>query len=283
MSEKDSPDEKCRDSGCCDSGGGYEMKVFIAIVIFSAAIFAGLYLVSQGLASKGNIYLSQTPQGNDISSSASVSKKVAPDLLQIQFRVQTDAPDAKVSQSTNAVVMNDLRSRLRTAGVKDSEIETSSYSVEPIYSSNRKCVDADNCAWESVISGYRTTNSIAISSLQLDKAGDIIDAGVKAGSNQTFVDSVSFNLRPGTRTALETNLLTNASVEAKVKAQTMADGLGVRLGKLKTASQGYSYSPVYSNYRVTAVEGAMSAPSTVISPGQIDVSASVSVSYEVGS
>ncbi|NYZ73572.1 SIMPL domain-containing protein [Candidatus Micrarchaeota archaeon] len=285
-------EEQCCGSGCCAGSKG---GIMIAALLLAIGMIVGAYLLAQGdyapnvnvanQPSNPNVYVSSTPPEHVISTSATATEKVAPDLLQIQIRVQTEAANAKDSQADNADVMADLRAKLKNEGVKDEDIQTVQYSVDPIYDSNYMCDrDGYNCHYDSKLTGYRTTQVLSVELSDLDKGGDVIDAAASAGTNQTFVDYVSFTLKDETRSEVVKDLLKEASEEAKSKAQNMASGLGVSLGKPLSASES-TYYPYYSNYKTYAAydsEMAAGAP-TVLSEGQIEVSATVSVGYEIGS
>jgi uncharacterized protein YggE len=231
-----------------------------------------------------NVYVSSTPPDHAIYVSATSSEKVAPDLLLIQVRVQTEDSSAKGSQQENANVMADLLPKLKAFGLNDSDIQTTQYSVDPVYNSTYVCDKSGyGCHYVSTITGYRTTHSLSVKVSNLDKGGDIIDAAASAGENQTFVDYIQFTLKDETRRSIQKSLLQEATAEAKSKAESMAAGLGVSVGKVLSASESYSYypTPVYYKSAMLDYAGEAAAP-TQLSAGEVDVSSSVSVNFEVG-
>ncbi len=265
-----------------------------AAIFIMIGLLGGAYILSQGdFAPKVNVtsgptnptvYVSSTPPDHAISVSATASQDVAPDELDIGLRVQTQSESAKQSQQDNAAVSADLRSKLKGLGIDDSAIQTVSYSVTPVYSSDYLCDKSGmNCHYESNITGYQTTQSIVVKLYDLTKGGDVIDAASTAGTNQTFTDYTQFTLKDSTRDALETALLQNASSSAKTKAQAIASGLGVSVGNVLSASESFNYPvPYYRAYDLMAGAAAAPAPPTVLNPGQVSVSATVSTSFSVG-
>jgi len=277
--------------GCFSDCG--KMAIPVAIIL-ALGMMGGGYLLAQGDYSPDvnissgptnpNVYVSSTPPEHAISVSATASQKIAPDLLNIQVRVQTESTNAKTSQEDNADVSADLRAKLKALGLNDSALQTVSYSVNPIYDSTYKCDSYGyNCHYDSKLTGYRTTQSLNVKLTDLTKGGDVIDAAASAGTNQTFVDYVQFTLKDETRRSVEKSLLKDASAEAKSKAESIGEGLGISLGKVLSASESYSYYPTY--YRAAAYDMAGSAApkATELSPGEVDVSATVSTSFAVGS
>jgi hypothetical protein len=266
----------------------------VAAVVLTIGILGGSYLLAQGDyapkvnvtggPSSPNVYVSSTPPDHVISVSGTASKKVSPDQLDIQLRVQTESTSAKIAQQDNAAVAADLRTKLKALGINDEDIQTVSYSVDPIYDSDYVCsAGGVNCHYTSKLTGYRATHSLNVRLTDLTKGGDVIDAAGSAGENQTFVDYVSFSLKDETRRALEKSLLQEAGAEAKSKAQSIASGLGVSVGKVLAASESVYYpTPYYYKGMYAAADSAPAVP-TQLSPGQVDVSATVSSSFEVAS
>jgi uncharacterized protein YggE len=281
--------DESEQGACCPPRRG---MIVAAALFIMVGMLGGAYLLSQGNYAPNvnvnsgptnpNVYVSSIPPDHAVSVSSTAVQHVAPDLLLVDLSVRTEALTAKSSQSENAVVVADLLPKLKALGLTDADIQTTSYSVDPVYNSTYVCDKVSNyCHYDSVITGYTTAQELLLNVKQLDKGGDVIDAASTAGENQTFVNSVSFTLQDETRAALEKSLLKNASTEAKAKAQNIAAGLGVSVGKVLSASESYSYYPQYSNYKMMEA-GAASAPvPTQLSSGQVDVSVTVSASFEM--
>jgi uncharacterized protein YggE len=262
----------------------------LAAVLLAAGMLGGSYMLAQvdyspkvnvsDITSTPNVYVSSTPPEHVISVSATASDKVSPDLLNIQVKVQTESKNAKTSQERNAVVMADVMDELEDQGIPDEEIQTSSYRLDVVRRSVQRCATT-GCYYESVVIGYRTTHSLTLSLTNLTKGGDVIDAVTGVGDNETFVDYVQFGLKSETRRQLEEDLLEEASIKAKEKAGEIAKGLGVTLGNPVRASESVSY-PYYQtrsyDYLYAAEAG---APSTELSAGEEEVSATVSVGFEI--
>jgi uncharacterized protein YggE len=273
---------------CCAPGMGMGPVMAVILVV---GMLGGAYLLSQGeyvkvTSGPSNLTYNMPiqPYEHSIGVSATSSKKVAPDELDIQFRVQTESSNAREAQQENAAVSADLKSKLNALGVTDAEMQTTSYSVDPVYDSSYVCDKTGmNCHYDSKLTGYRATNMLMVKLSDLNKGGSAIDAAATAGENQTFVDYVQFTLKDATRRSMEKTLLQEASSEAKSKAQGIATGLGISLGKVLSASESYNYyypTPLYRNAMMDSAGAA--APPTQLSAGQVDVSATMSASFEIG-
>lgn len=210
-------------------------------------------------------------QKNTIDVTGTYTTYADPDKVDVYLGVQTDSLDASESQQQNAVIMKKIRDGLSSKGVTSSSIQTTQYSLE-------KITEWDELKRINVNKGYRTTQIIKIKLTDISKAGEIVDVAVENGANR--VDSIVFGLSDSKANTMRIQVLTEAAKNAKEKADAIASGLGVNIKGVLHASEGYvGVTPYYStkNYAGGTMEAAVP---TEISAGQIEVSASVSVSYE---
>jgi uncharacterized protein YggE len=114
--------------------------------------------------------------------------------------------------------------------------------------------------------------------LDISQAGNIIDVAVDAGANR--VSSITFTLEDAALKALKRDALKAAAMEAQSKAGAIASGLNVQLDKVLSATEsGFVYQPYRYSFDAVAAEGAM-AP-TPITPGDVEVTANLSVTYKI--
>jgi len=205
----------------------------------------------------------------DVNGDAKISAD--PEKVEVYLGAETRASTAKKSQQDNANIMDAVRTSLKLIGTSSDDIETTQYTLTIV-----KHWDKDTEKY--VITGYKTTHVIKIESTDIDKAGDIIDKSVQSGAN--IVDNVVFSLTDDKINEMRLDALRKAGLNAKEKAEAVADSLGVSIKGLYRASESYVYYTPYvqRGYEMAVVEAGV-AP-TEISPGQIEVSASLSVSYE---
>ncbi len=264
----------------CHRGKG-KMLVLVALLI-AVGMLGSAYILSTGNYAP-TVNVAGSIPDHAISVSGTATQKVTPDLLQIQLKVQTEATDAKTSETKNAGVSSALLAKLKELGLDEKSVQTISYSMDPIATSDYVCSDkmmSSNCHYEYTTTGYQTTHTFNVDVEQLDKGGSIIDAATAIGTNETFVDYITFTLKDATKKSLETALLTQAAAAAKAKATAVASGMGVSVGNVLSASESYSY-PVYNNYAYSGKASDYAAVPTQLSPGQLDVSATVSAAYAV--
>ena len=61
---------------------------------------------------------------------------MVPDMAEIVFSIRTQKPTAQECQQENAKNLNDTIEKLKSLGVEERSIQTSSYGLDPIYNWN---------------------------------------------------------------------------------------------------------------------------------------------------
>lgn len=216
----------------------------------------------------------QQPQ-NSISVQGSTEFDVAPDLAKIIFSIQTQSTTAQDAQVRNRETGSAVSVALAQAGVRTGDLQTTNYRVEKIQ-------EWDPTGQKMVDKGYRVSNSFVVKTKELSRVGPLLDAGIQAGANN--VESISFELSDAKQKEVKTEALRKATMNAREKADALADGAGVRLGKVLTLSENaYSVMPYYRSEGMMAkADMGAPTPATEISPQDVHISAQVSVAYEIG-
>jgi uncharacterized protein YggE len=213
---------------------------------------------------------------NILSVSGTGTVAVQPDRAKIQMAIVTEAATAEEASALNADSFNALLQALLNANIPKDQIKTVQYSISPVY-------DYSKTNGTPFITGYRATNIvmvtvIATQSSDLGKVtGTIIDTAVSAGVNQ--INSIQFTVSDQQIKDLRNQTLTAAVADAREKADTMAKALGVNiLGVHQASESSYIPTPVmYANADVVAAR-----TNTELVPGEMTVTASVSITYEIG-
>lgn len=260
----------------------------INVVILAIALLGGAYILSVSMPQpvvnieeNPNVYVSSIPPEHTIYVSATATDYVEPDLLVVQFTVETETEDAKESQEQTAEKVAAVEAAIKSFGIADEDIKTTRYSVDVVKQSHYICRNKTretDCYWDYITIGYKTTHSLAVNIENMDIGGDVVDAGVDA---EAEVDYISFTLKPETRDEIKKELLEEASSEARSKAESIASGLGVDVGDAFSASESYYYTPVYRSYDYAYAEEAVGAAPTEIYGGEIEVTATVSANFEI--
>jgi uncharacterized protein len=196
--------------------------------------------------------------------------KVRPDKADITIGVVTENKSSQVAAKENAEESQRVQTAVKKLGIAEKDIQTVNYSVQPVIDYNKP-----NERGKPTITGYRVYNQVRITIRDLPKMGDILDAATQAGSNN--IEGISLGLEDST--AQEDSALEKAIREAKRKADRMAQAAGTRILGIYELNEGTNVRPIPMMYgRGGAVAEAAATP---IQPGELTVSATVTIVYEI--
>ncbi len=205
-----------------------------------------------------------------ISVSGQGQVKATPDEVSISFAVETSGSKAAGTTAENAKRSAAVATALKALLGKQDTVSTTRYTLEPRYENVRPGEPR-----EPRITGYVARNQVLVESHRLDKVGDLIDAATAAGANR--VNDLQFRLAQREQ-ALQ-SAIEKAGADAHAQAESVARGLGVKLGPVMSAS--VSSGPiVMPRFRGMAMAAEVRAP-TPIEPGDVNVSATLQVTYEI--
>jgi uncharacterized protein YggE len=136
----------------------------------------------------------------------------SPDLLVLQFGVETQEKTAKQALDSNSKLMNAIVESIKNIGVTEDEISTSRFNIHPVYEG----YDVRGI-WKEKFIGYNVVNSITVETTNLDSAANIIDNAVDSGANK--VDSIFFTISSEKETQIKNDLIEQAILDAKFKAE----------------------------------------------------------------
>lgn len=204
--------------------------------------------------------------------SADGQSRATPDEATVRLGVTAQAPTAREAQGQVNKIAGAILEAVRGLGIPADRIQTSELNLGPIYGQDQQ---SGSEIREPRIVGYQASNVVSVQVEQLDKVGPVIDAGLGAGANR--LEGVVFGLRDDRKARAEA--LTRAVEEARIKADALARALKVRLVRiLEVAEGGIAVTP-QPYFKVARMEASMA--DTPVSAGQVGVSASVTVRWEI--
>ena len=211
----------------------------------------------------------------DVSGTGTI--KVPADQVEVSLAVVTKGADVNQIQKENAKKMNNIISGLKSAlRLSDDEISTSYYSVSEEWNPST----ALKTTYGEDVQIYRVSNTITVVTSNVDKVGDIIDVAIANGANS--VDSLQFSLTADTRKQHHQEALQIAVEKTKEDANAIVKALGRTLGQAAYVQIGDNYVTSYRTQMYGLKETSASADAQAFTPiqaGQVEVSASVSVTY----
>ena len=202
-----------------------------------------------------------------VSVSASATVSLVPDRAQFSVGVTTEAKTAEKAQEDNTTDINSIIDVLKSAGVEEKSIRTSSYSLSPNYdySGNTQKID-----------GYSAYCILTVDDRPLDSVGSLITKCVSTGA--TDVQEIRYYCS-GYDTAYA-SALTQALESAHTKAQALAGAAGRELGSAVTISEIPEDSSARMNSpQVYSAKTEAASTDLSVMPGETDITAQVSVSY----
>ena len=247
----------------------------------TAILGIGLVVVALLLAfnTKSDIIVDQNGlQRNTISVSGTSSLTVNPNRAEIYVKIVTLEKTAQEAKNKNSQISKQVIDAIKKEGIKDKDIETSQFSIYPKYE-YQETADSGLRKSNQVLTGYEVTNILKVTTLELEKAGKLVDVAVEKGAND--IESVMFGLTKEMEKEVKQQAMVAASNDAREKAVALATNVGVTLLKPITISESsFYYMPYAIRGAFGKAEASMPAQTT-INPQKLDVSAAVQIVYEI--
>jgi uncharacterized protein len=200
------------------------------------------------------------------------SVRLAPDIATVSIGVNTNAEQPEQAQADNTKYMNALIEAIESLGIKRSDMQTSSYSIQ------RLAEDRDAKTAKKPV--YQASNSLNILIRDLDKIGLVIGTAIKNGGND--IGQLHFSVsKPQEYVA---KALKRAFDDAHTEAELSARASGLKLGKVVEVSQGRATLPQQKEiYGEADISDQPYDPS--LSPitleGKVEIGYEVTVEYEL--
>jgi hypothetical protein len=224
------------------------------------AIVAGLLLAAAALAGvlrpEGAAAEAPAATTDTVSVSGVGAVSAVPDEAGVSAGVETRGSTAQEALNANAAAMRRVIAALREAGGKD--VTTQAVTLSP------------RVGPEGQSDGFTASNVVS-ATIDLDRAGALIDAAVAAGANTVYGPTMTHSQAD----RLYRSALTKAVADAKVRAQVLAAAAGRELGRVSSIVEGGATPPV-----PYAKAEAADAGAPIVS-GPQDIAATVSVTFEL--
>jgi hypothetical protein len=205
-----------------------------------------------------------------ITVSGTAELKVDPDKADLWLTVEASGNDASAAQAALQLKSNKVIDALKEAGVAESDMETTGFSVYPDYQWNPQ-------TGENTIKGYKASHSIKVNVRDFTKVGTYADVAGGAGA---LVNNVQYGLTDAKKKAFDEQALAQAAASAKQKAESLTSSVGAKLGKVVAIQESNVYYPPMPYFdRMAIAEASGAGKATEILPGPQTVTATVTVTY----
>jgi uncharacterized protein len=209
-----------------------------------------------------------TPEPPALVTRGETTLKRAPDQAWVSIAAEARAPKSADAQRRAADAMTSLQAALKAAGIPADAIKTTNYSLQP------------DIAWvngASQLKGYIAHNQIEVRVDALDKISAVLDAAGGSG-NAASISGLRFDLKD--RSTVEREALRLAVRDAMTRAEAMAAGAGRSLGQIIRIEE-QTAPPIVVQTGVMRMAAAEKAEQTPITPGEIEIRASVTLTVAI--
>ena len=194
--------------------------------------------------------------------------KAAPDRAIMQIGVVTRGTDAAKAADENAAASKRVLDALKQAGVPDAALQTARVTVSPEY-------QTEPTSGQQQPSGFRADNSVTVTLDQVDMVGKVFAAAAAAGANE--ISGPEWTLADPA--AATDSALGKAVAAARAKAEALAKAGDVGVGEVVSITETGSADPrIFAERAAVDAAGVTEPP---VSPGELDVTASVTVTYRI--
>ncbi|MDW0137369.1 MAG: SIMPL domain-containing protein, partial [Nitrososphaeraceae archaeon] len=146
-------------------------------IIAITTTFTLYLLIHSYNVNEHNLYAqSSTPDNKTLFVTGSATTETKPDKVTVSLGVETTNAKAKAALAANSELMNKIINALKTAGVKENETTTASFTITP----NRNYSIDKN---QGKLIGFTVSNSIQIDSSMVNDTSEWIDIAVSSGAN----------------------------------------------------------------------------------------------------
>lgn len=247
-------------------------KVLVVLALALSFVIGGVVMPRSSV--EADTIASASESLDLVSVSGKADVKVTPDKASISVGVDIKESTASAANSTLGKKSDAIIEALKKAGIKESDIKTTYYSVDETYTWVNNTRKSE---------GYRGSCSLEVSGIDIDDAGKIIDAAMGAGA-----DSVGrIRYYSSTYDAAYNQALTEAIKAARAKADQMCSAAGTKVVRVHTLIEGYQNDSMKYVSSEASLDYDMSMPTNsvsgaTVSAGELTISAYVSVQYVIG-
>jgi hypothetical protein len=217
-----------------------------------------------------------------VSTTGSAEIRVVPDVADLSFQVQIRDRDLSKARKEQAERITKVLAALRTAGITESELQTSQVHIAPQYrnredepfpAEGRRHQESPNVLF------YSVSQSISCTLHDVSKIPNVTADALSAGITRVS----GANLRTSQLRKYRDQARAMAIRSAKEKAVALASELGAKVGRPFTITEQSGDDDI--RYNSTAFQRSSAAPidsdgtAPGFAPGTISVNAQVSVSF----
>jgi len=247
-----------------------------AVAIGAAALATVAVLVAAAAPASARTTRQRTGTSADATTTADSSRTIVatgtarvrgtPDVLTVMLGVTSRGHSVGEALDRNNSGARKVIEVLYDGGVDKKDIQTTNFSINPIYGDNGNDIE-----------GYMVSNVVVAQLRDLEKAGGLLDKAAQAGGDDVVVRGVSFDI--DNTSDLVAAARADAVKRARNQAEQLAAAAGVQLGDVLTISESsQDVGPVLAAPQAAEDRAASSVP---IQTGSQELTVQVSVVFSI--
>lgn len=238
-------------------------------VILAALLLGGLLVACSG---ETRVNVTQ-PEQSGITVVGTGTASVVPDIGVINVGVEVQAANVAAARTQAAETMARIQAALKKSGVDDKDVQTQFFNIFPRYDQPKIPNGAPQ------ISGYTVNNQVTVKVRNIDRLSQVLDGAIAAGGDAVRVNSVGFAVDKPEQAQAQAR--DKAMADAKARAEQLAKQAGVQLGKVRSVSEVIGGNTPVPYLAAGASAGGKGGGPTPISSGEQEITASVSMVFEI--
>ena len=242
---------------------------FVALQSIAIVAIAALIAFSPALGARQPVKADTSTVPPTVSVTGTGKVTVKPTIARINFGVFTHNDTANAAQTANDAIMIKITAALKAAGIKEEDIQTTGYSLQPRYV-------WDKTTEKNSIDGYDMNHNMTVIVRAIQDAGKTVSLIADNGANT--VDGISFEVDDATLEQTKLAALDLAMTSARKRADVVAKAAGKTILSVQTVVVNENTYTPYPMYRADAAVNTTSAAAPV-EAGTTDIVMSVSVTY----
>ena len=242
------------------------MRVLVTIFRSSQLKRISIGILAAFLALAGGATAEQLPRQIVVSGEGRVETN--PDMAMISVGVTHQADEARAAMAATSDALAQVLDRLTAVGLEPRDIQTRSLTLSPVWS------HASSSMGRSKITGYVAGNTLQIRVRDLSELGRILGQVIGDGAND--FGGLAFGVQDPA--PLLDQARQAAVADAVAKANLLAAAAGVSLGQVQSITDHGNSSPAPMRMEMSAARDS----GVPVAPGEISLSASVSMVFAIG-
>lgn len=244
---------------------------------FALVIVVVLFLINKFTYFNFSIGSNQNYNSFEVVGTGTVT--AVPDVEQTTFNIQERGATQEAARSAANTKQNQAIEELKKLGVKEADIKTVGFYVNPNYEDVVLETTAIRPPTTSQQNGYIANVSTSVKAENVDTLNKAIDALTAIGIN---VGGVEYTFDDREKYVLEAQ---NKAIEqAKLQAADWAQAAGLKLGKVisvRNADDGYGYQPYAADSAVMNMRTVAPETQTDLQVGENEITARMGVTFSI--